>query len=250
MNKKYALLNSSKVITNIAVWDEVRPWNPINEKAFMGTKTDKTVGQTFHNRIGQSFTHNIVIDGNSITRGYGDGEVSSPNLAVISAGLGQYDYINLASNGSATTNLILSAGNKIDALYEPEMPGKNICIFWEGTNDISQGKTDTQAYNNIKSYCQARKAIGWKVIIGTLPPRTYLGAANQEAYRLSVNTIILENALSEGWADAIADIASDEVMGNIDTTYDRDYYYDRLHMTPAGHNLVMPYFRDALLEVL
>lgn len=217
----------------------------------------------FKNKYGISSpaapTWNVVIDGNSHAIGY-----LGTNSSAIHDGFSATTYapksqdsINMATAGIATPALITRAASRIDTLYNTSINvNKRIVIVWEGTNDLAltSNRTDVQAYNNLKTYCQARKAAGWKVIIGTILPRTPTGASNTnyETYRLSVNTMIRNAFLAnEGWADAIADVGGDATIGATGAYSNTTYFAtDGIHLKDAGHNIAKTYFTNAINSIV
>lgn len=238
--KKIAIVVNN-LISNIAVWDEVSTWD-YPKCEIVGYKR---MGDAVHFRNNQTYTHNIVIDGNSMAVGDSGGEVKATETSVTDAGLTSYDYINMAFNGATVTDLTSVAGARVDPLYETDLGTKNILVFWEGINEITAGKTDVQCYNNIKAYCTARKLKGWKIIVGTLTPRNGgAGGGNQETYRLSVNTMIRNAKIAEEtWLDEVADVGGDATIG---TSVNATYYADGIHLTPAGHTIAKTYFTAAI----
>lgn len=249
MVKRYALL-SGVFIQNIAIWDEVSPWVPTLDKADVSLNLKARMGGPVNNRNGNAYTHNIVADGNSLVVGDYGGPVRTVHNGILDAGLTQYDYIIMARNGWATPDLTSKAANDIDLLYEASLGSKNILVFWEGTNDLNNGKTAAQAYANIKAYCQARKAAGWVVIVCTILPRTNSLNANHEASRLEVNESIRTNAVSEGWADQVVDIGADPLIGLTGSASNIFYYSDGLHLTSEGHSVSKTYLSSALMELI
>lgn len=113
------------------------------------------------------------------------------------------DYYNVATAGKTTPQLITRATTNTDVLYNPAY-SKNILVFWEITNDIgSTNASAIEVYNNVVTYCTARRAVGWKVII--LPPmaRAY---SNNLAKIIRTDSVI--TMLKTGWpsfADAYCD---------------------------------------------
>jgi hypothetical protein len=243
--KTIAILNGS-TIQNVAVWDGVSVFNPASSVEITGRHL-LGIGKT-HVAHKTGAAHNIVIDGNSITAAHRP--ENAVEDAVIAAGLTSNDFHNLALSGAGTVGLSTVGFTKIDYMFNSTFTN-NICIFWEGTNDLylNPARTGAQAFTNIKNYCISRKHTGFKVIVGTILPRG--SDANQEQRRLDCNALIRDAYTNnEPWIDAIADVASDPVMGLFSTTLDINLYYDEVHLASAGHDLCKPYFRDAILEVL
>jgi hypothetical protein len=198
-------------------------------------------------------TWNIVVDGNSLANGSAS---LGPNWTMdtgIRAATGTptpRDYVNVALSGVETPTLTTRAAATVDTLYNTAITAKKrILIIWEISNHlINASVTDVIAYAAIKAYCQARKSAGWKVIVCTCLPRTQAGInANFETYRTSVNASINANAISEGWADAVADIGGDATIGaagapNSTTNYNAD----KIHLNSTGHGIAKTYITNAI----
>lgn len=242
--KRFALV-ANNLISNIAVWNGVTTWQPSLPKGEIYSEFNPFIGQAFKIKSVRG-PINIAIDGNSICLGYNSGEFSGVNQGVIDCGLTSDDFINMAYNGAPTSDLRAMASNRIDPLYD-SLATHNISIIMEGGNDIANGRTDVQAYGELKTYGQARKAKGWKTIFATIPPRAALAAANQETYRLSVNTMIRDaKAANETWIDAIADIGAHEILGNVSNCTNTTYFTDRVHFTILGQQMIAPIFTAAI----
>lgn len=246
---KYALIKNGAV-DNTIKYNGFDPYSPSGATLLsLASLQYVGIGWLPHDRGGNSYTHNIVIDGNSLAVGFSGTTNKACEQAVIDAGFTVYDYVNRARSGAATQTLIMESNYKVDMLYE-SATSKNVVIFWEGINDIWFGSNDTTAYNNLKSYCQDRVNHGWKVVLGTLTPATrYSGT--QETYRMSVNTMIRDaKAANETWLHAVADVGGDATIGVTGAAASATYYSDGLHLTNAGHAIASTYFKDALLSVL
>lgn len=198
-------------------------------------------------------TWNIVVDGNSITAGYVSTTVWATDAGIREANgsPGIIDYKNFAKAGIETPGMTLRGAETIDPWYQSDYPAnKRMLIVSEIGNDLANlSQTDTGAYNNIKAYCQARKAAkNWPIILCTCLPRTAAGInANFETYRLSVNSQILSNAISEGWADAIADFGGDATIGATGASDDTTYYNtDKIHLNATGQGIAKTYITSAI----
>jgi hypothetical protein len=116
---------------------------------------------------------NIVCDGDSITAGYGivtpwtssllvSGSkvlISIANLGVPSKCLG---VTNTAQH--SIQSMIATAPTSVDSIFLPGI--RNIVVAWGGTNDIGDmGRTISQVYADLQTYCAARHAAGFKVIV-------------------------------------------------------------------------------------
>lgn len=125
------------------------------------------------------------------------------------------------ANGAAKIDPLYSAGNTT-----------NVVVTNGGVNDLPT-RTDVQIEGDIQTYCSARQAAGWKVIVCTIPPALTVTGAN-ETKRVAVNSWIRSNYGS--WADKLADLDNDARLQNpSDTTY---FDTQGVHYTRAGHGVV------------
>ncbi len=143
-----------------------------------------------------------IAEGDSLTGGftfcypYLFGPNASPSVQAA-------DY----GTSGATLSTLNSRAATIDAIIPPN-PGsrKFILSVLLGANDLS-GTNSTFAAD-LATYCDARRAAGWKVVVCTVLPSTG-GQINTQ--RGAVNTAI--RTWTGVHADAIADFASDGPMG-------------------------------------
>jgi len=193
---------------------------------------------------------NIVFDGDSLTIGTGalpfnNFPLSNDYPSQVVASLDRRGtYYNVGVAGETTATMITNAPTVVDAKL---LAGaNNVACFHGGTNDIYYGADDTTTYDRIVTYCQARQAAGWKVIVATITPRSDPGTpAGQDTCRLSVNSMIRANW--QAFANGIADIGADVNMGTLgDETNTRYYNGDDVHHNPDGYRVLAGYFLAAL----
>jgi lysophospholipase L1-like esterase len=115
--------------------------------------------------------------------------------------------------------------------------GVGVCVLWEGTNSLSQNNYDAElTFYRHYQYCMKRKALGWRVILGTIANRRYVGNwveddGRHEAARLVFNQLARSNA---GEFDGILDVGADEILGADHAAWDLTYFRDGVHLTAAG----------------
>ena len=158
------------------------------------------------------------------------------------------ESVNLGVPGQTTPMMAADAGAQVDPLAE----GRHdpVLVVWEGTNDLMYG-TDPPfdaeaAYRHLASYCRARQRAGYQVVVLTVLPRE--GSAEFEAARTELNA-----RLRAGWrsfADGLADVAADEVVGRAGAEFDEAYYRDTVHLTPAGYGVVARRVTEAVRGLL
>lgn len=116
----------------------------------------------------RSLAHaNIVVDGNSIsawTDGTAAGTWTDRLKLMAPYNTGNCKLTNVAIPGRSTATLAGEAPGKVDPLW---LPGRlNISVIWEGVNDVGNSGGNALAMgNNLKNYCLARKASGWKTVV-------------------------------------------------------------------------------------
>lgn len=197
-------------------------------------------------------TWNIVVDSNSMGFGIASGGgnwTMDVGIRQANGGPGPRDYINLSYNGITTEDLAARAAATVDPYYDSSFAAeRRILIFWELTNSLrGLGVVAADVYATAKAYCQARKAVGWKVIIGTCLPRNEAGTnPTFEADRIWVNAQIVANAVSEGWADQVADIGGDAVIGAPGACDGSKFESDHIHLNEAGHAIAKAYITAAI----
>jgi hypothetical protein len=162
----------------------------------------------------------ILVQGDSIYRN--TGEASNAVLAdrivdqALSTFTHTYNQINVSLGGSCigiVCNGFPSMTSRdtvdVDGWYNPNRKF-NIYLLLGGINDFFAGRTLAQVKADTKTICQARKAKGWTVMLGTMED-TNVGPS--ESDRAAYNSYITSTAISEGWADYIVDYGGDATMG-------------------------------------
>ena len=188
----------------------------------------------------------VVVEGDSLSQGINTTSNAQeyPEVAYQGASnASPYNYRNFAVSGSQTSDLTNRAAY-VDALYSSAR-AKNILYIWVGTNDMAiGGLTATQAYNALVTYCTARRAAGWKVIVRTMIPRSGIPDAN----RLSFNAGVRANW--QTFADGLDDLGNDPIMGQAGVQSNTNYYSaDQTHLTPAGYGIAATYASAAITKL-
>ena len=188
----------------------------------------------------------VVVEGDSLSQGVNTTSNAQeyPEIAYQGAsGASPYNYRNFAVSGSQISDLTNRAA-LVDALYSP-LRAKNILYAWIGTNDMALGGlTPTQTYNALVTYCAARRAAGWKVIVRTMIPRSTLSDASRLSYNASIRA---------GWqtfADGLDDLGNDPILGQAGVQSNTNYYSaDQTHLTPAGYGIAATYASAAITKL-
>jgi lysophospholipase L1-like esterase len=205
----------------------------------------------------------VAASGDSITRGTQAvyGSVYLPlALTNLRATKPLVEMANCAIGGTGVTN-ILRAGSTLTramAFYNPTR-AKNILVVFLGTNDLANSNgvaytlygTGAPDGAGVYAACDAARAQGWKVILCTMLPRSDNPGfqATFNAQRATFNTDVRANWTLH--ADALCDFAAVSGMGaDGDSNNTTNYSTDKIHPVNAGHALLEPTFRAALLPFL
>lgn len=153
--------------------------------------------------------------------------------------------VNYAISGSTLANLT-SRATTVDGIIPPNKGSKKyILSVLIGANDLSGYSSAANYITDLRTYCAARRAAGWLVVVCTILPID--GGTTHNSRRATVNTDITTNFVSGGYADAIADLAADATMGPDNSrTLDGTKWTDATHPSAAGHALLEPYLRTAV----
>jgi hypothetical protein len=167
----------------------------------------------------------VLFDGDSRT--YGSATLSYSSVAIGNHPLG---IINTGVPGGTLASLTADAASRVDTYYSAK---NKVLVFWAGVN--STGLTTQQLYDAIKAYCQARKAIGWSVVVCTEIDCQHATqvANNWSTKYLELNTMLRADY---SFADRLADLGENAALQDAtDTTY---FNADKIHLIQAGYNVV------------
>lgn len=151
--------------------------------------------------------------------------------------------------------MISRAATRVDPFYRTApQAAPQVVIIWGGTNNLTNATT---TYNNIKSYCTARQAVGWKCIILTILPRTQAGISPSfETLRQSVNASLRADFptatahaniyTGASYADYLIDIGSDATIGVAGSELNTTYYLDKVHLANTGCAVAADYVKKAI----
>lgn len=173
----------------------------------------------------------LVTDGDSRTDGW-NCSYKYPYWPLLSLEE-SFDIYNTAFGGLTTADLVSRAEDNVDPKLSISSR-LNIVVFWAGVNDIAvQDLPASTAYNNLVSYCTARKAKGWKVIVCTEVSMKGIGSGGVcDSLRTLLNDSIRANWVE--FADGIADLAGHKSIGYIGAYKDTSFFCDGIHLTNAG----------------
>lgn len=176
-----------------------------------------------------------IYNSNSIGQGYFYGNANVPSAKLMAALSTKYQknvtrWYNLSLGGIDTQRMSKEAPIYVDPFWKMCNGRKNLLLH-EGTNDIALNKvTGEQAYDNLKTYWQARQAAGCdRVFVATILPRDGFSPAQEES-RIECNNLIRANAVKDG-VSGIVDFDNNPHLMN---AKDKNYYSDGVHPNPAG----------------
>ena len=191
----------------------------------------------------------VVFDGCSLVADAGVATADGMPEQVMSLLPSDLQLRNLGVAGQTTQQMAADAASQVDPLY-CKARAENVLVVWEGTNDLIYGVSprfdSAQAYRHLADYCRARRRAGFTVVICSVLPRA--AGADFAAARRDLNA-----RLRRGWpqfADAIADVGADMTIGPEGAQWDRTYYRDGVHLTPAGYAIVARHVATAVKSVL
>lgn len=143
--------------------------------------------------------------------------------------------VNASVSGDDMRGINRRAPIYVDPLLESA--GSGLCVLWEGTNTLIANNYDAGlTFYQHYQYLMNRKALGWRVILGTIANRRYIsiGAEDDgkhEAARLVFNQQVRANA---GEFDGVLDVGADEMLGADRAAWNAEYFRDGVHLTHAG----------------
>jgi len=170
-------------------------------------------------------------EGDSITFGTNVPQGSSyPCLYGANASPSVYGVVSGISGSTLAT--MSARGAALDAQLPTVKTGMTFLLsVLIGRNDISgYSGGATQYAIDLATYCDARRAAGWKVVLCTVLPSTAAGVNTQRA---------ILNPILVGWGaglhyDALCDFAADATMGTDAAGANTSLYGDGTHPTAAG----------------
>lgn len=194
----------------------------------------------------------LVFNGDSLTDGFGvptADHYPSQVLDLLSASYGYSYSANVAIGGQTVAQMIITAPGLVDTKYIGNLGTPNIDPFWGGTNDLYQGATAAQVITRISTYVSGRLAVGWKVIVLSILPRSQTGLpVTFEADRQTVNASLratYPNATAypriyTGASPGVifCDVGDDPTIGQPGDELNLTYYFDGVHLTQAGYAIV------------
>lgn len=155
-------------------------------------------------------------------------------------------------NGCAIADSNISVGGReirtADSLYGSFLANNyhpraiNIMVVWLGINDLKT-RTAGAAFASLESFCVKYKALGYRIVVATLPSSNV-----GDALRNEYNRLIRLNYTR--FADRIADIGAESHIG-VDGSYsDTDLFCDGLHLTILGNDYAAAVLQAAIDDLV
>jgi lysophospholipase L1-like esterase len=171
----------------------------------------------------------IVFDGDSRTSA-----AVYPPAVLAALPARRLGHSNVATGGYTTAQMVAGAAASVDPLCRTTIP--STVVVWGGINDGIGGTDAATIYDRLRTYCQARKAAGWRVVCCTEidGQSAALNAAGwHDTIYPGLNALLRAD---HAFADVLVDLAADARLRDAtNTTY---YNADKVHLTPAGYQVV------------
>lgn len=181
----------------------------------------------------------VVWDGNSLVAGAGlSNKARMPGQAARLLGGGWDAATVFAVSGQNTSAMLADAAAQVDPLYSAANPHPQIVVAWEGTNEALYSSAAT-GYEELAEYCRGRRAAGFRVILGTLLPRSDAPTTppEHEGRRQEINRLLRLHWPQ--FADGLFDPAADRRLGVLGAQRDPAYYQsDKVHLNATGAGIV------------
>ena len=174
----------------------------------------------------------LIIEGDSrATSKIWDYEAVSQNLISVRCA---------AVSGSTPADCLARANTTVDPYYFSNL--KNVVVVWFGTNG---GGSAATIYNQLKTYCLARKAVGFQVIVCTEISKFLPTDAWNTTTMPALNTMLRND---HSFADALADLGAypEFQFDGLDPVY---FLSDKIHLTRLGYSMVASTVRSALQNI-
>lgn len=189
------------------------------------------------------------------TPGATSGTVTLPQVVVtgvvvqagdsIGAGLGANDWAAIDhmgfSPGIVIRNVSVSGksmqtgyGYRVNELFPfRNATAPSVLLIQQGTNDLYYGTSASSLYRGIATpFISEAKKAGFYVVIDTILPRTDSGwTPAMERERIAYNLLVRGNRAG---ADAVNDLAADEMMGDGSLAVNAAFYADGAHPSLIG----------------
>lgn len=231
----------------------------------LGTTDEQAALDTLAASYGLSNTPTTIlaVDGDSITSGYQGGLFSNRcfswfrsvarsignaaacfNLSQSGGWIGKVNspWGPLSGEGAGTAGVQQGgqAPDSLDPLLDSGQFAHQVLIVYLGRNDIglygsgASAGFGTTIYNELVTYCQARQAAGWKVIICDAIPGSDIIAGNMASETAIFNALIAANWAT--FADQFVQLSA--LNWQPGGSSDWSLYQDQIHPNAAGQAMI------------
>jgi hypothetical protein len=143
-------------------------------------------------------------------------------------------------NGTGTPFILSEVPFDTDTLYHPGAL-RNTISYWSGTNEVPNAVNAPAIIARTRAFTSGRKALGYKVVVGTMISRTG-NDLGKDAFNLQLRNAI--PLFADGVIDFSANVHFGADAANANTTY---YNVDGIHLTTfADQQIIGPYIIHAI----
>lgn len=141
-------------------------------------------------------------------------------------------------------------------MYTPVIPyysaqrSRNVLVVACGTNTLATNNGQVYCRDTLFATCDTARAAGWRLALATILDRTASLSLSQAAFdsqRAFVNAAILGSVGVH--CDAVIDMTNVPLMSANGAANSATYFGDQIHPTAAGHALMEPVYRAAMLAL-
>ena len=198
----------------------------------------------------------LAFEGDSITAGYSPSATQPVGNTFVNQFAESWgrplEVFNFGLSGQQVTAMAYTTALKISVLAT--VPAKTrIMHMFIGTNDLAANISATTTYAAIQTRGQAYQTAGYKVIVGTILPRTGSFSGGQtaggfETARLALNTMIVTGY--QTFANAVVDYGGDTTMGPVAAASDSTLFVSGVHPTFLGYSYLASVLTNAIQSLL
>jgi hypothetical protein len=141
-------------------------------------------------------------------------------------------FYNASVSGAVIADCVSRAATVDSKIVTETKTLMNLMILWIGVNEVTESAgTGLTAYNNLKTYVQARKLVGWKIFVYTMTPSTSGGRGVQFEIERGIFNGLLKSDLASISKVIIIDT---DTNSHFNMPSDLDYYEDSLYLSGKG----------------
>ena len=177
---------------------------------------------------------NLVLDGDSISYGWGASPAYRLDVRLAAALGGDVRLHNVAEGGRPVSTSLRLYNRLVAPLFD-RSTSHNVIVFHGGDNDISEGRNATQTYVAFTAYVAEAHRQGWKVVVSTELQRLDFYRYQLAALK-RYNIMLLKN---KAGADAVVDFDADRRMTEPSDRRDPGLFsHDGIHPSNGGYGVL------------